>query len=143
MHLLPECQEIKKMRHYKRLEFVKKENLCFNCLCGGHVAGDCKSCKECSVERCVTPKHHTFLHKNIPQTVATAITQTKIENSLPIRRQNSLPCLPILSIKVGDELLSYIQPNSLDNTGTCLYVDPHAVFLPISSLYTYRHRLHQ
>ena len=26
MHLLPECQEFKKMRHYKRLEFVKKEN---------------------------------------------------------------------------------------------------------------------
>ena len=107
MHLLPECQEFKKMRHYKHLEFVKKENLCFKCLCSDHVARDSKSCEECSVEGCVNPKHHTLLHKNIPQTVATAVTQTRIENSLPIRRQNSLPCLPILPVKVRDGLLSF------------------------------------
>ena len=109
MHLLSECQEFKKMRHYKRLEFVKKENLCFKCLCSGHVAGDC------SVEGCVNPKHHTLLHKNIPQTVATATIQTKIENSLPIRRQNSLPCLPILPVKVRDGLLSFTTCALLDS----------------------------
>ena len=102
MHLLPECQEFKKMRHYKRLEFVKKENLCFKCLCSGHVAGDCKSREECSVEGCINSKHHTLLHKNIPQIVATAITQTNIENSLSLRGQNSLQSLPILPVKVRD-----------------------------------------
>ena len=78
MHVLSECQELTKIRHYKGMEFVKKESLCFNCLCCGHAAGDCKSSEECSVEGCVNPKHHPFLHKNIPQTEATAITQTNI-----------------------------------------------------------------
>ena len=115
IHLLPECQEFKKMRHYKRLEFAKKESLCFKCLCSGHVAGDCKSSEECSVEGCINPKHHTLLHKNIPQTVATAITQTNIENSLLLRRQNSLQCLPILPVKVRDGLLSFTTCALLDS----------------------------
>ena len=110
MHLLPECQELKKKRNYKRLEVVQKENLCFKCLCSGHVAGDCKSCEEC-----VNPKHHTLLHKNIPQTVARAITQTNIENSLLLTRQNSLRCFPILSVKVRDRLLSITTCALLDS----------------------------
>ena len=44
----------------QRLEFVRKENLCFNCL-GHHRASQCKSksrCKKCK------EKHHTSLCKN-------------------------------------------------------------------------------
>ena len=115
MQMLPERQEFKKMRHYKRLEFVKNENLCFKCLRSGHVAGDCKSCEECLVEGCVNPKHHALLHKNIPQTVATAITQTNIENSLLLTRQHSLSCLPILPLKVRDGLLSFTTCALLDS----------------------------
>ena len=116
IHLLREFQEFNKMRHYKRLEFVKKENLCFKCLCNDHVAGDCKSCEECFVEGCVNPKHHALLHKNIPQTVATAITQTNIEKSLLLRRQNTLPCEPILPVKARNGLLSFTTCASLDSS---------------------------
>ena len=61
-------------------------------------------------------QHHTLLHKNIPQIVATAITQTNIKNLLPLRQQNSLPCLPILPVKARDGLLHYTTCALLDSS---------------------------
>ena len=58
-HPLYLCTGFKKLTLEKKLDVVKRNKLCYNCLSSRHLSSTCKSksnCKECGV------KHHTLLH---------------------------------------------------------------------------------
>ncbi|XP_055632965.1 uncharacterized protein LOC129773392 [Toxorhynchites rutilus septentrionalis] len=57
-HALSQCELFLKLKPNSRLDFVKKHQLCINCLRGGHMARDCRS----SLCRTCTKKHHSLLH---------------------------------------------------------------------------------
>ena len=71
----------------KRLEFVRRENLCFNCL-GQHRAAQCKSKSRC--KRC-KGKHHTSLCENMSQ----KDKQLKQEAPPPPNTQTSTTALTV------------------------------------------------
>ena len=64
-HYLNQCDAFKGLDIEKRWEFVKQNNLCFNCLNGGHRLEDCKYRKRCT--EC-NRKHNILLHKDKPAT---------------------------------------------------------------------------
>ena len=58
-HPLYLCPKFKNMSHADKLATTKDENLCRNCLNGGHIAKQCKSLHKC--KKCQR-SHHTLLH---------------------------------------------------------------------------------
>ena len=61
-HLLDDCEEVGKMSHDDKLEAIKKLNLCFSCLRGGHTSRCCISRKTCSI---CGQSHPELLHKQV------------------------------------------------------------------------------
>ncbi|XP_065094964.1 uncharacterized protein LOC135716044 [Ochlerotatus camptorhynchus] len=57
-HCDDNCEAFLKLSPNNRLDFVKKHQLCINCLRGGHLAKDCRSslCRTCA------KKQHSLLH---------------------------------------------------------------------------------
>ncbi|KAI5714707.1 hypothetical protein M8J77_004136 [Diaphorina citri] len=58
-HPLYRCDKFKTLSPYDRLNFVRENTLCFNCLGKGHAVSECKSKLGCSFCRA---KHHSLLH---------------------------------------------------------------------------------
>lgn len=59
-HTLCHCKEFTKMEPTERSEYVKNNNLCYNCLVPGHSASKCRvpvSCRICH------RRHHSLLHQ--------------------------------------------------------------------------------
>ena len=77
-HRLFQCQSFKALRPKDRLQFVKDNKLCYNCLMHGHFTRDCLRKAVCSVPEC-GQKHSKFIH--VDENVGTAVTQT-ISNAL-------------------------------------------------------------
>lgn len=80
------------VEHQKRLDFIKKENLCFNCF-GHHKASHCNSkyrCKNCK------RKHHTSLCDTATAT-NTDTGQTKNTNAPPKTDSATTLVIPVSS----------------------------------------------
>ena len=60
-HPLYVCTKFKAMSHDDKLQAVRTNRLCTNCLGSGHFKNQCKSMHKCKV--CQRP-HHTLLHSN-------------------------------------------------------------------------------
>ena len=95
-HHLSKCKKFAELRHYKRVEFVKVNRLCFRCLNGGHIAENCNAKEACSIEGCTKPNHHTLLHKSNSQNTENETVTTAIHSIDSIKK----PMLPLLPVKV-------------------------------------------
>ncbi|CAB4042467.1 hypothetical protein AC249_AIPGENE11142 [Paramuricea clavata] len=60
-HWLSQCYAFKKLTVEDRHKFVRRKNLCNNCLVTGHFVKDCPKKSFCRVQDC-KEKHSTFLH---------------------------------------------------------------------------------
>lgn len=60
-HPLYKCSTFNQMAIDERREYVRKQNLCFNCLRRGHSSSKCKSENRCTKCR---KMHHSILHKD-------------------------------------------------------------------------------
>lgn len=79
-HAIFSCAGFKQLPVEDRINFVKNNRLCYNCL-GNHVAFSCQSkskCRECS------RKHHTYLHlSDAPNRSSYAARQFQVQVSQP------------------------------------------------------------
>jgi len=67
-HALVNCEEIKKLPFYKRLEVVQSKQLCYKFLKRYYMSKDCKSQQACTIDGCKTAvSHHTLMHKSKPE----------------------------------------------------------------------------
>ena len=101
-HHLTQCPKFVTLRHFKRMEFVKKRGLCFRCLSPGHQARSCFSKITCGTEGCKFPNHHSLLHKETlvgvnPESITTVLSAHKRTEEI---FDESLPLLPILPVEV-------------------------------------------
>ncbi|XP_062526847.1 uncharacterized protein LOC134199613 [Bombyx mori] len=60
-HTLCHCKNFTKLQPKERADYVKTNNLCFNCLVPGHSAYQCKLQMSCRLCR---RRHHTLLHRH-------------------------------------------------------------------------------
>ena len=65
-HELGRCYKFRAKLYRERLDFVRKEKLCDNCLRKNHLARRCRFNAACMVSGC-SGKHHSLLHPNISQ----------------------------------------------------------------------------
>ena len=68
LHCLPDmyivaytCVQFKSMSHGDKLQAIRSNHLCINCLGSGHFKNQCKSVHKCKV---CQKHHHTLLHSN-------------------------------------------------------------------------------
>ena len=66
-HPLYICAKFRSLPHGDKVSIIKTNNLCSNCLTGGHFKKHCKSIHKCKV--CQKP-HHTLLHMEQPSNPA-------------------------------------------------------------------------
>lgn len=62
-HTLEECRRIKEKPHKERVEFLKKNGLCFDYLVKGHLSKDCKKRMMCDLSACYTSQRKTKMQK--------------------------------------------------------------------------------
>ncbi|XP_077972226.1 uncharacterized protein LOC144427227 [Styela clava] len=62
-HPLYRCATFKQYDLQHRRDFIRENNLCFNCMRSGHIVKECPSQKRCQADGC-TRKHHTLLQQN-------------------------------------------------------------------------------
>lgn len=67
-HTLFGCDEFKGLKPDERLSFARDKRLCFNCLKVGHMVGNCRLNRTCTVVGC-GKKHTKFLHQPSAATV--------------------------------------------------------------------------
>ena len=101
-HHLTRCPEFATLKHFKRMEFVKKRGLCFCCLNPGRQALSCFSKITCTVEGCKFPNHHSLLHKESlvgvnSESITIVLSAHKRTKEI---FDESLPLLPILPVEV-------------------------------------------
>lgn len=78
-HTLSHCKEFGRQTPIQRSEFIKINNLCFNCLAPGHSVRLCRVPTSCRICR---RRHHTLLHEN-KETTTKSITTGNTENKQP------------------------------------------------------------
>lgn len=111
-HPLAECQNFLKKSVSERVAWVRENTCCFNCLKGGHRAGDCRSTLRC--EKC-KKKHHVTLHWNteVDRNGQSGQEPSLNPNAQPFKRYHHLKkeeqsedegtILPIVEVEVLDK----------------------------------------
>ena len=84
-HPLYVCRKFKSMSAEKRMNLVRKHQLCFNCLHSGHFTQQCSSDRKC--RECRKP-HHTLLHSQFERE-GVAKTPGREKQSLPAKTEES------------------------------------------------------
>lgn len=89
-HYIFNCKQFCKLEISQRQEFVKNNNLCFNCLVKGHTMNNCNSVSSC---RKCGRRHHTLLHTDNKDNKVTSDINTAPSTS-------SCSSEPVVSLKV-------------------------------------------
>jgi len=111
-HILSKCSDYLRWRTEERYNFVKRANLCINCLKAGHTVPNCSSKFSCWTCK---GRHHTTLHRTIsPRQRPTTATETRIigtnADSIPssstalITRSHKQTLFPTAVILIQDKV---------------------------------------
>ncbi|XP_063618731.1 uncharacterized protein LOC134791612 [Cydia splendana] len=122
-HYICHCTEFTQLNIDERKEFVKNNNLCFNCLVKGHSIRNCRqatTCKTCN------RKHHTLLHyQSIAANTVTMETPTEPEDtqikeltSLKVSQKGKKVILATAQIYLKDSSGSLVQLRALIDQGS-------------------------
>jgi len=77
-HPLYRCSSFLGQDQPTRQETVKKVRSCFNCLMEGHSSSNCPSTSRC---RTCNGKHHTLLHKSVPEQESRSVESPRVHMS--------------------------------------------------------------
>ncbi len=79
-HALYHCIKFKDMSHDRKLSTIRSNNLCMNCLRGGHFLKECNSFHHCRT--CQKP-HHTLLHMDSQEPRPAVVASNTAKGILP------------------------------------------------------------
>ncbi|XP_063543203.1 uncharacterized protein LOC134751690 [Cydia strobilella] len=122
-HYICHCTEFAQLDIDQRKEFVKNNNLCFNCLVKGHSIRNCRQVTTC---RTCNRKHHTLLHyQSITANTVTMETPTESEDtqikeltSLKVSQKGKQVILATAQIYLKDSSGSLVQLRALIDQGS-------------------------
>ena len=112
-HRLFYCEKFKSLSPPERLQIVRDNKLCFNCLWAGHGSATCRKQSVCSVPGCGR-KHTKFIHVEAPSDDKPQVGARLVENGSISAR--SRVYLPIVEIKVNDEIVHALLDTGSTNT---------------------------
>lgn len=96
-HYICHCTTFSQLNVEQRRDFVKKNNLCFNCLVKGHSIKNCRQNTRC---RICTKRHHTLLHQKV--IVAKPIVEPELENKTTTQSESEVTTM---NVSVGNNLV--------------------------------------
>ena len=130
-HRLFYCQVFKNMKPQDRLQLVKKNKLCENCLLSNHVVSYCRKPSVCSVDGCGR-KHTKFIHINEP---VDSVNETKqagsdnikikdneVSDSTLVNVSTSIEVnvhMPVVEVRVNDQCNTYALLDTASPSSFC------------------------
>jgi hypothetical protein len=96
---LASCTKFTAMNLNDRVQFVKKNKLCFNCLKGNHFSNVCRKQAGCNVTECKS-KHHFLLHRWVDTSKSDHTAQQSIVNCATTGGSYVKNCLGIIPVLV-------------------------------------------
>ena len=108
-HKLRFCSTFKRMSALDRLNFVRKNNMCYLCMSRGHCADDCMSSYVCNVDNCGL-KHSKLLH--VPLNVESNRQAAALSSS----NRSAIAHIPFVQVKVSDAHFIAILDTASDAT---------------------------
>ncbi len=101
-HTLEECHKMRESPHKEKVDFLRKEGLCFGCLIKGHMSKDCKRRMTCSI--CAL-KHPSMLHfvKEKSSTCESATVEENVQDGAATH-----PTASSMSVSANIETSAYI-----------------------------------
>lgn len=114
-HYICHCTEFAQLDVDQRKDFVRNNNLCFNCLVKGHSIRNCRQVTTC---RTCNRKHHTLLHYQTI-TAKPLTTETPTEPDDPQSSQ-----LTSLKVSLSDNqvILATAQIGVMDSSGSLVHL---------------------
>ena len=97
-HPLYSCSKFRSLPHTDKVDLLKSNNHCLNCLRPGHFVKKCKSLNRC--KHCQRP-HHTLLHKDVRDESST----TPVPNASPISPQSNSTVVPANHASISSNML--------------------------------------
>ena len=119
-HYLNHCEKFQKMEIQERNEFVKRENLCFNCLNKDHTVSNCSFDKMCRIQGCVG-KHSYWLH-NFPKRMEIKDTFKHSMVTMKSAQTKSWISLRTVPIELENNNRSMVVNALLDDASTTSYI---------------------
>ena len=121
-HRLLYCDKFKAMKPAERLNLVKRQKLCENCLLSNHVTADCRKNTTCSVPGCGR-RHTKYIHTSqVEGDSSRAMSSNDSGSSAQVaatanacNAKNVDVCVPLVSVVVGKEFATHAL---LDNAST-------------------------
>ena len=114
-HYLNQCSKFKDLPIDSRLDFVKKNKLCSNCLKKAHIAKDCRYKITCTVCK---KRHNTILHR-YQNTNNNNSANINIDNS---QSENHPSTSRNFHVNSGEKLLGTAQVKATNSSGFSLLV---------------------
>ena len=97
-HPLYSCSKFRSLPHADKVDLLKSNNHCLNCLRPGHFVKKCKSLNRC--KHCQRP-HHTLLHKDSRD----ESSMTPVPNASPIPPQSNSTVVPVNHASISSNML--------------------------------------
>ena len=95
-HPMNKCNKLGKMTIEERVNYLRKEGICFKCFSKEHIIRDCKAKVDLKCDQCEY-KHHPILHgmhlvqkqKSEQKTAALAAAESLAKANLPLNKENN------------------------------------------------------
>ena len=114
-HNLVECITFKRMNYGQRVDFIRKNRICFSCLYLGHVSAHCRNRKLCDVRdnngNICNKNHHPLMHEYPLNSGAQALYQY---NSVSNVASTDIALLPIAYIYCHSYPISTLYDSGAD-----------------------------
>lgn len=101
-HKLCFCKGFMQLAIDKKRQFVTRNKICYNCLGGNHMVGQCKKNTSC---RLCKKRHHTLLHSDSTSVNQVEQGKTGISSDDPNASNVSMPVVSCLSTKISQPRL--------------------------------------
>ena len=135
------CSRFCSLPHADKIDLLKSNNHCLNCLHPGHFVKECKSLNRC--KHCQRP-HHTLLHKDARDESST----TPVPNASPIPPQSNSTVVPVDHASISSNMflmtcwVTVETPHGTMNARALLDTGSSASFVSeclAQSLHLYQH----
>jgi hypothetical protein len=117
-HRLLFCDEFKKLKVDKRIELVRQNNLCENCLLANHNVSNCRKQGICTVPGC-GKKHTRYIHVKRSNANVTGGVNSFETNSVKLNEAETDFLLPVVPVIVNDKIHTHAFLDFGSTTSFC------------------------
>lgn len=118
-HSLTECSQFNNMQVLDRLQLLRQNGVCDNCLTKGHIAKGCLYPQNCSYQNCFR-KHHSLLHMSNQNVLRSPNSNPAVNcYASKLSQKVSLNLLPVRVFNGSNMVVTYALLDSGSDVSLC------------------------